>query len=159
MNNTKAKDLLSYSNIVAIGLWEPFNKKYPILINKISGDKLFKWDFFIKIAIIWCAVSEMKIYLPEKEWRELLKIIEEQTIKWNPVSTNAIKDLNNFMASYKNKIDDPSSLEEAMRFTRLLVGTWIIWNLTEKAKIQDEAEISNAIGTVIYNSVNGYWVI
>lgn len=154
----KAKELLSYANIFAIGIWEPF-QKYPDLINKIPGNKHLKWDFYIKVAILWCAISEMKIQLSEHEYDKLSTIIEEQCIEWQPQSLVAIKDINNFLASYKNKLNEITSLEEAARFTRLLVGTWTVWNLTEKSKIQDEAEIAGAIGYVIHNSIKGYWTI
>lgn len=157
MYEKKSKELISFVNTIAIGLWSTFEEEYQDLLKNISGNKHFKWDFFIKIALIWCSVNEMKETLSEEECEKCYLIIEDSLIKWNTQSLSAIKDLNYFFVSYKNKIKSPDTLKKSIEISEVILGTWIVWNLTDKRDVQDEGLIANNIGKTVYNLIIGYW--
>lgn len=154
--NKKAKDIIQIARIFAIGSWDPIAKTYPELIQVIPEDKHSKWDFFMIVAMVWWAVSMLKLE-KKNESDGLCNIVESELTKWHPQGLGAFVDLNKFMTIYKKHYDTLTTPKEILDVSKLLCGTWITWNLTNKTKIKNEAEVSSALGHFVYGAVEGYW--
>jgi hypothetical protein len=154
----KAERLVAFVKILAISSWQPFLDKYPNVVEAMPNDKHFTWDFFNTIAMVWWAISEAKITLSKTEYPALIDIIEESLVRWHPKAIDAYKDLNKFICMYDKDFQSFTSIKETIDFTKSLVGTWLIWNITNKAKLEKEAEIASALGYLTYSVITGYWI-
>jgi len=109
------------------------------------------------IAMTWWAVNSAKIELPEAEFRDIADTLERQMANWNPGSVAGFSDLNKFIQGYEHEYRKMVESREVFDFTKLLVGTWLRWNLTDKAKCEDVAELANMLGHLVYSCVGGFW--
>lgn len=145
--------------------WEPNSKIAPHLIQSIREkgydelsfeQKVFKWDFIQAVAMNWWAVTFAKLNLPSKEFSVVADILETKLTEWNNGTIGAFTDLNNFIKAYNADYEKITDIKEATDFTILLVGTWMLWNLTEKKSFNDEARLSRMLGQAAYSLARSF---
>jgi hypothetical protein len=162
----RAQDVFDMIKLLAVGLWEPCAKLKPHLWEAVAergkapltlDEKCFKWDFLHIVAMTWWAVNLAKVTLPPAEFKIVARSLEQQVGEWNPGAIAGFSDLNNFVRMYDSEFQKLTDLSEVIDFTKLVVGTWLLWNLTNKAKFSDEAELAGMLGHTVYSSVAGCW--
>lgn len=149
-----------------MGSWKPFLDLKPHLWQAISErghkelsfeEKCFKWDSLHIVAMSWWAVNSAKIELPEPDFREIADTLERQMADWNRGGIAGFSDLDKFIQGYEQQYRKMVEPREVIDFTKLLVGIWLLWNLTNKAKFNDEVALANMLGNLVYECVAGYW--
>ena len=68
---------------------------------------------------------------------------------------NCFSDLNAFVQGYEAQYQKMTAPKEVLSFTKLIVGTWLLWNLTNKANLNDESELAGMLGETVLLSVAG----
>ena len=161
-----AEEFVELANVFAMGTWKPFVQDHPHLWQAIKEagrgeltfeQKVFKWDFLLMVAMAWWSVNAARLKFPKSEFEKVADIIERHIAEWNRGTVPAYADLNQFVCRYKTeyvKISDPDRL---VGFMKLLVGTWLLWNLTDKTKFKDEAQLATTLGAVAHECGAGYW--
>jgi len=160
----KAKAFIGHAKVHSVGSWKPFRELRPHLWDAIRSpgkdtlsfeEKCFAWDFLHVVAMTWLAVNSAKLELPETDFIEVSNILEKETRSWNHGASIGFFDLDKFiqeyMPKYKDSIKPPHDL---LNFT---IGTWLLWNLTNKAPLKDSAELANMLGNNVHASIAGYW--
>ena len=136
-------------------LWEAVAEAEP---SELTFDqKAFKWDFLHVVAMTWWAVSQARSSLPASDFEQVTELLEKQLAQWNAGAVAGLSDLNDFIKSYESQYQSMTEADEVVRFTEMVVGGWLLWNLTNKAALADEAEIAYMLGHAVYRCVNGYW--
>jgi hypothetical protein len=119
--------------------------------------KAFKWDFLHVVAMMWWAVSQAKSSLPEPDFEQVTELLETQLTQWNAGAVGSLSDLNGFIKSYEAQYQSITEVDEVVRFTEIAVGGWLLWNLTNMARLADEADVAYMLGHAVYRCVDGYW--
>jgi hypothetical protein len=162
----KAESFVAHAKLFALGSWKPFVELKPHLWQAISEDgrgeltfeqKCFKWDFLLMVAMAWWTVNSARIELPKSDFDSVADILEQRIAEWNRGTVPAFSDLNNFVCRYDSEYQKISDIQKVVDFTKLLVGTWVLWNLTNKARFEDEAALATMLGRLVHASVAGYW--
>ena len=166
LRQKRADSFVSHAKLFAVGSWKPFLERKPHLWQAICEhgrkelsfeEKCLKWDFLLMVAMAWWAINSAKIEIPEGEFPNIADTLERQLANWNPRSVSGFSDLNKFIKGYEPQYQNLVDLREVTDFTKVLVGTWVVWNLTNKAKLDDEAEVASLLGNLVYKSIAGYW--
>jgi len=162
----QAAHFLGHAKLVAVGLWEPVSKQQPHLWQAIAergrthltfDEKCFKWDFLHIVAMTWWAIQHATATLPPDEWELAAATLDVQVAEWNAGAHGALADLARFVSMHEQSVDSFADVPAAVAHTKRVVGTWLLWNLTNKATFADEAELASMLGHVVYQCVDGYW--
>jgi hypothetical protein len=162
----KAQAFLDHAKRCAIRVRKPAVEAKPHLWEAIaeagaseltSDQKEFKWDFLHVVAMTWWAVSQARSSLAASDFEQVTELLEQQLSRWNAGAVAGLADLNEFIKAYGAQYQSMTEVDEVVRFTKMVVGGWLLWNLTDKATLADEAEIAYMLGHGVYRSVDGYW--
>ncbi len=162
----KAESFVAHTKLCTLGSWKPVIENKPHLWQAISDNgcdalnfeqKCFKWDFMLMVAMAWWAVSSARIELPDSKFKSVALKIEQGIQNWNRGGISALEDLNKFICKYDSDYQNILDIKKIEDFTKILVGTWILWNLTNKNEFEDEADLAAMLGKLVHESVTGYW--
>jgi len=162
----RARQVSNMVKLSAMGLWEPYITLKPHLWEAVAergiesltfNEKCFKWDFLHIVAMTWWAVNLAKLNLPQAKFTKAARCLEEQSGQWNVGVIPCFSDLNSFIQRYEQQYQKMTAPKEVLEFTKLIVGTWLLWNLTNKANFNDETELAGMLGHTVYECVAGCW--
>lgn len=164
--SSKAEAFHGLALVAAIGACEPFSELKPQFWDMIAErgrpvlteeEKLFKWRFLLVIGLTYWAINSARLSLPQNEFHLVRDILKSNLSGWNRGALPTFSDLIKFVASYDLELKKISNRTESMDFVKLLVGTWLLWNLTNKAKIPDEGQHASMLGAIVHGWTVGYW--
>lgn len=153
----KASSLREYSLSNARTLWNDFSAKYSDLTDSVKGDRNFTWEFFLTIATTYWALQQLLATYSKTETSTTEEIIEKNLLNWHPQFQGALKDLNVFISNNNDKINQCESIGRKLELLRFLTGLWLIWNLTNKAGVKNENDLSQILGGMIYDAGTTFW--
>jgi glycerol kinase len=81
-------------------------------------------------------------------------VVQRSLADWHPAAIAAYEDLHRFVIDKLPKGNDKAQRREILE---LSVGTWIVWNVTDKAKLANEFEIISAVASLVAREFTGYW--
>lgn len=162
----KAEAFLTHAKAVVEGMSKPFFEAKPQLWKAIVGkcgkalgeaDKKARWRYFNLIAMTWWAVDGAKFALPDEQFEAVTAVLERTLLDWDAAALDGLRELYKFIHGYDDAIDRLTDPDDNLGFLKQLVGTWVVWNLTAKAPLDDEAGVAAVLGRVVHGCAAGYW--
>ena len=139
--------------MVAIGSRESVCHFFPQLR---AANRFQMWDFFATVLPVWAALDHIPLDVPEESRIRIESTVHSQLISWNPSGGHALKDLHLLVAKLAAGESDSTKKRE---LAPLSGGTWLLWNLTDNASIQDESIIAATLGRIFVSEFSQYWAI
>ena len=150
-HETKTKVLVTHAATVAVTSRDSSCEFYPQLRRTA---RFHMWDFFATVASVWVAYSQIDEDVEMSLRRSTKTTVQNALDEFHPSAFGALKDLDNLVLRILSREPD---ITKRPTHTPLAVGTWFVWNLTNKQPIQDEPQIAGFLGRVVVQMINGYW--
>ncbi len=148
-----AEELVRVSSLIAMGGRTEICKIYP----QLGEAKRFgHWEFFATVLPIWTAFSRIGMDVQESLRSTVESIVLEKVQAWNSQGVAAMEDLTQFVV---NMSKHETEVERKQMLTPLLGGTWVVWNVTDKEPIADEAGLVSTIGEFFVTKFGAYWQV
>ncbi|TBR23563.1 hypothetical protein EPO15_05750 [bacterium] len=162
----RAEAFLTHAKAVVEGMSKPFFEAKPQLWAAIVGkgakalgddDKRSRWRYYNLIAMTWWAVDGAKFAMPDEQFEAVTAVLERQLLDWDATALDGLRELYKFIHGYDAAIDKLTDPEDNLGFLKQLIGTWVVWNLTGRAPLADEAGVAAVLGRVVHGCAAGYW--
>ena len=114
----------------------------------------FEWISIQSDLAVWTVYTRIGLDILEASLASIESIVRAQLHAWNPSGVAALKDLHGLIVRIASGEPDPS---KSRALTPLSGGTWLLWNLTDKQPIQDEAQIAGMPGYLFVSNFEPYW--
>jgi len=149
----RAHDLALISKTIAKGHWLALSERYNFIYNFSDSD----WDFFVTVAKVTMATSQLSGKIDKEREIYLLDIILAELRKWHCSSEGALNDCQDFMIRNMERLKSLGENNPDVLWYSS-IGTWIAWNLLKrKPESRDECEFVMLIGKMVIDYANGYW--
>lgn len=162
----KAEMFLTHAGAVIEGMSKPFFGAKPQLWGAIVGkgkkalsedEKRARWRYYNLIAMTWWAVDGAKFAMPDEQFEAVTAVLERVLLEWDASALDGLRELYKFIHGYDDAIDKLTDPDDNLGFLKQLIGTWVVWNLTAKAPLEDEAGVAAVLGRVMHGCAAGYW--
>ena len=162
----KAETFLTHAKAVVEGMSKPFFEAKPQLWAAIVGksgkalkddEKRARWRYYNLVAMTWWAVDGAKFSMPDEQFEAVTAVLERELLAWDPTALEALAELYKFIHGYDAAIEKLTDPEDNLGFLKQLIGTWVVWKLTDKAPLKDEASVASVLGGVVHGCAAGYW--
>ena len=141
------QDLVFVANSTAVSLNVPFIDRFPF----VAEIDLERWDFFITIACVWVALSNLHyIDICTNEEAEIRDVVMNALKEQYPDGEGAIYDCTKFM-------ERSLSGDEEIQPDDVL-GCWIVWNLYGRKELdEDEEKLIRILGGLAFKTFGSWW--
>lgn len=162
----KAGTFLTHAKAVVEGMTKPFREAKPQLWGAIRGpkgkplsedDKLARWRYYNLIAMTWWGVDGAKFSMPDEQFEAVTAVLERSLVEWDPAALDGLAELYKFIHGYDDAIEKLTDPADNLGFLKQLIGTWVVWKLTDRAALEDEASVAAVLGGVAHGCAAGYW--
>lgn len=163
----RAEAFLTHAKAVIEGMTKPFCEAKPQMWAAIVGPggkpldddgKKARWRYYNLIAMTWWAVDGAKFAMPDEQFESVTAVLERVLLDWDPSALDGLRELYKFIHGYDTAIDKLTDPDDNLGFLKQLIGTWVVWKLTNKTPLEDEASVAAVLGRVMHGCAAGYWV-
>lgn len=157
----RAENLVDTAKTLAIASYTAFLPRHP-LIAQFDEDK---WDFVLTIAGVCCAISSLNEMrqenrIDENAREKCLRTVTDHIKRWDRDGLEAIADLQRMINDLVPKIiERVESGNDAQFAASDAIGTWITWNLLNRApNTKEESLFVRDIGAHVALTFIDWWV-
>ncbi len=163
---SRAEKFLTHAKAVVEGITKPFCEAKPQMWEAVVGpggealgedEKKARWRYYNLVAMTWWAVDGAKFSMPDEAFEAVTAVLGRELLAWDPTALEALAELYKFIHGYDDAIEKLTDPEDNLGFLKQLIGTWVVWKLTDKAPLKDEASVASVLGRVVHGCAAGYW--
>ena len=162
----RAEAFLTHAKAVVEGMTKPFGAAKPQMWAAIAGpdgkplgedERQARWRYYNLVAMTWWAVDGAKFSMPDETFEAVTAALERELLAWDQTALEALAELYKFIHGYDDALEKMTDPEDNLGFLKQLIGTWVVWKLTHKAPLEDEASVAAVLGGVVHGCAAGYW--
>ena len=169
---------MSTADVICFSITKQIGDEHPPIQNAIEDGGPEVFDFFFKAACVYVALDSLFGIVDEPVWRSVYGVVfadsgpvhnsrnhlrsqlasehfYQEDHRWHERGETAYRDCDEFVdqAISHLQVDDP----EAKWVYAASIGTWVLWNVSDRRPGPDDHGAIKALGTVVCSSFAPFW--
>ena len=150
---SKAETLVSFASVMASGSKDSFCELHPQLR---TASRIHMWDFFATVLQVWAALNHIPEDISEESRTRIESIVYSKLTSLHPSGIHALQDIRSLVNHFAKEISDAETKRD---LAPMHGGTWLLWNLTERAPINRASGIAATLGKMFVSEFSQYWSV